>query len=327
MSEIQTQIERRQQRALEEIVRVTNRGRHPLFSPFDVVSVSGRTYRVTIRSLDERRNSCTCPDYRTNLVGTCKHIEGVLLHLQQKYADDLKSLAAQKPTTAQIFLQYAEDITVRVSLPLPRAPELRALLTRYFDADGCLQGAALHLMEQESYRAFVTLAGATVERAAPEDEAYRAPALPAPADARAELEKRLQKVRAGFEFASKRAQLAEVVVRGGFPEEALRPLRDALGWALSSHRALVGDHDPSAEPPSARVIQAELVEPGYLADDLAARAARARELTEPVSPQPTGARADEVAAPPLSAKSAEALIAVVREIIEVGQKRAAEKGL
>jgi hypothetical protein len=52
MSEIQKQIERRQQRALEEIVRVTNRGRHPLFSPFDVVSISGRTYRVTIRSLD-----------------------------------------------------------------------------------------------------------------------------------------------------------------------------------------------------------------------------------------------------------------------------------
>ena len=141
MSEIQTQIERRQQRALEEIVRVTNRGRHPLFSPFDVVSISGRTYRVTIRSLGERRNTCTCPDYRTNLVGTCKHIEGVLTQLKQKYADRLDALAAQKPPTAQIFLHFAEEITVRVVLPLPRAPELRALLARYFDADGVLQGA------------------------------------------------------------------------------------------------------------------------------------------------------------------------------------------
>ena len=143
MSEIQTQIDRRQQRALEEIVRVTNRGSHPLFSPFDVVSISGRTYRVTIRSLDERRNTCTCPDYRTNLVGTCKHIEGVLVQLKQKYADQLEKLAAQKPTTAQIFLHYAEDITVRVTLPLPRSGELRAMLTRYFDSDGVLQGAAL----------------------------------------------------------------------------------------------------------------------------------------------------------------------------------------
>ncbi|MDE3089279.1 MAG: SWIM zinc finger family protein, partial [Chloroflexota bacterium] len=130
MSEIQTQIDRRQQRALEEIVRVTNRGSHPLFSPFDVVSVSGRTYRVTIRSLDERRNTCTCPDYRTNLVGTCKHIEGVLVYLKREYADRLKILAAQKPTAAQIFLHYAQDITVRVALPVPRAAEVRALLTR-----------------------------------------------------------------------------------------------------------------------------------------------------------------------------------------------------
>jgi SNF2 family DNA or RNA helicase len=143
MTEIQTQIERRQQRALEEIVRVTNRGSHPLFSAFDVVSISGRTYRVTIRSLDERRNTCTCPDYRTNLVGTCKHIEGVLLQLKQKYAERLKTFAAQKPTTAQIFLHYAEEITVRVALPLPRASELRDLLARYFDSDGILQGAAI----------------------------------------------------------------------------------------------------------------------------------------------------------------------------------------
>jgi superfamily II DNA or RNA helicase len=936
MSEIQTQIERRQQRALEEIVRVTNRGSHPLFSPFDVVSISGRTYRVTIRALDERRNTCTCPDYRTNLVGTCKHIEGVLLYLKREYADRLDTLAAQKPTAAQIFLHYAEDITVRVTLPLPRAAEARALLTRYFDADGVLQGAALqklpallaeintlparvrsaiivddavrehlellqdresvrkqkewfldqvargnrsltllntrlypyqeegalhlafggralladdmglgktvqaiaacallqqlrdiqkvlvitpaslkyqwareirrftalsatvvqgglkqrrdayagdsfftilnyelvrrdldalerlrpdaiildeaqriknwrtktadavkrlrsryafvltgtplenrldelysvfqfldprilgplwhfndrfyeleprddgsykvlgyknldelratiapyvlrrtrdevlrdlpprvdnnffvemtpaqidayngfketvakllatakrrpltpkehdlllkalikmrlicnalalhdkdispadrektapklrelqhildeqiasnghkaivfsqweamldfakpilerldlghvklagsvptgkrgeiverflndadcrvflstdaggvglnlqaadliinldlpwnpavleqrigrahrhgqlnpvhvvnliaqgtieermldtlaakrnvfgsvfgnedsptaisfrdsgqgllrrldemlgaeikpvielapvvektpappkptlhafadllvarfpgrillvrkaptgdgvlivvdrdpaelrakidslaseyfidavpalHLMEQESYRAFVALAGKTLERAAPADEVYRAPALPAPADTRVELEQRLQKAREGFEFASKRVQLAEVVLRGGFPEETLRPLRDALGWALTAHLALIGDHDPRAEPPGARVIQAELVEPGYLSADLAARCAQARELTEPPAEN----------APPLSATSAEQLLAIVHEAIQVGQKRMAEKGL
>ena len=143
MSEMQVQIERRRQRALEEIVRVSNRGRHPLFSSFDVVSISGRTYNVTIRSLDEQRNSCTCPDYRTNLIGTCKHIEGVLAHLREKYADQLKTLAAQQPSTAQIFLHFAEQIGVRASLPWPRSPGVRNLLKRYFDAAGRLQGATL----------------------------------------------------------------------------------------------------------------------------------------------------------------------------------------
>ena len=265
MSEIQTQIERRQQRALEEIVRVTNRGSHLLFSPFDVVSISGRTYRVTIRALDERRNTCTCPDYRTNLVGTCKHIEGVLLYLKREYADRLKTFAAQKPMAAQIFLHYAQDITVRVTLPLPRSAEARARLTRYFDADGVLQGAAL----------------------------VQLPALLAELNA---LPARVRSQTVVDDFSIRASS-----VRSGISTTA---------FTISSRAT-------SAELPGARVIQTELVEPGYLSAALAARSAQARELTEP----PTQS------VPPLSATSAKQLLAIVREAIEAGQKRVAEKGL
>ncbi|MBI5878771.1 MAG: DEAD/DEAH box helicase [Chloroflexi bacterium] len=146
MSDIEVQIARRRQRALEEIKRVTNRGTHPLFSTFDVQSVSGRDYAVTIRSLTERRNSCTCPDYQTNLIGTCKHIEGVLAHLRKRHARQLDELAAQKPHTTEVFLHYDEDIKVHVSLPLPRSAALRDLLKRYFDSAGQLQGQALQML-------------------------------------------------------------------------------------------------------------------------------------------------------------------------------------
>lgn len=207
---------------------------------------------------------------------------------------------------------------------------LEALLSEYFvDAT-----PALHLMEQESYRAFVALAGKAAEPATADDEGYRAPALPAPSDGRAELARRLQKARSGFEFAAKRVQLASVLVGGGFPEEALRPLRDALGSALSSHLALSSDRDPSAEIPAPRVIQAELVEPGHLSDELAARAARARELTEPspplaVVPVLNGVKEEGAGGevPALSVKTAETLIAAVRELIEAGEKRVVEAGL
>ena len=36
------------------------------------------SYRVHIRSLNRRANYCTCPDFATNQLGTCKHIEAVL---------------------------------------------------------------------------------------------------------------------------------------------------------------------------------------------------------------------------------------------------------
>ena len=139
----ETQIERRQQRAREEITKVVNQGNHPLFSLFEVTSLSGHTYRVEIHALHELRNTCTCPDYRTNLIGTCKHIEGVLIYLREEYGDRLKTLTLQRPSGTQVYLQYETDVTVRVDLPLPRRANVRDLLLRHFDPTGVLTGAPL----------------------------------------------------------------------------------------------------------------------------------------------------------------------------------------
>ncbi len=137
------QIERRRQRALEEITKVANKGNHPIFSLFEVTSTSGRTYRVEIRSLTELHNTCTCPDYKTNLIGTCKHIEGVLLSLKQQHGDRLEALARKRPAGTQAYLHYGVDITVRVGQPIPKRPAIRELLTRTFDPTGVLIGSPL----------------------------------------------------------------------------------------------------------------------------------------------------------------------------------------
>ncbi|MFQ5615064.1 MAG: DEAD/DEAH box helicase, partial [Anaerolineales bacterium] len=142
-TDINVQIERRRRRAREEITKVINKGNHPLFSLFDVTSVSGRTYRVEIRSLDELQNTCTCPDYKTNLIGTCKHIESVLLHLRKEYAGRLDELAEKRPRGMKVYLHHGVDVTVRVELPLPQRGAVRDLLTRYFDPSGVLIGSPL----------------------------------------------------------------------------------------------------------------------------------------------------------------------------------------
>ena len=145
-SDIQEQIERRRERAREEILKIANKGSHPVFSLFEVKSISGRAYRVEIRSLDEMQNSCTCPDYKTNLIGTCKHIEGVLIHLQAEHGEKLKKLSAERPRGTQIYLHYGTEITVRVVLPLPERAPVQELLTRYFDPAGLLVGAPLQTL-------------------------------------------------------------------------------------------------------------------------------------------------------------------------------------
>ena len=145
-TDIQEQIERRRERAREEILKIANKGSHPIFSQFEVKSVSGRAYRVEIRSLDEMQNSCTCPDYKTNLIGTCKHIEGVLIYLRVEYEKDLEKLSKERPRGTQIYLHYAEAVTVRAGLPLPDSEPVKELLTRYFDPSGMLVGAPLQVL-------------------------------------------------------------------------------------------------------------------------------------------------------------------------------------
>jgi superfamily II DNA or RNA helicase len=142
-TDIQEQIERRRERARGEILKIANKGSHPVFSQFEVKSVSGRAYRVEIRSLDELHNSCTCPDYKTNLIGTCKHIEGVLINLQNEHGENLVQLAAERPHGTQVYLHYGAEVTVRVALPLPDSAPVKELLDRYFDSSGILTGAAL----------------------------------------------------------------------------------------------------------------------------------------------------------------------------------------
>jgi len=145
-TDIQEQIERRRERAREEILKIVNKGSHPIFSQFEVKSVSGRAYRVEIRSLDEMQNSCTCPDYKTNLIGTCKHIEGVLIYLKAEYDKKLEKLVKERPRGTQVYLRYGEEVSVRVALPLPDSAPVKELLSHYFDPAGELVGAPLQVL-------------------------------------------------------------------------------------------------------------------------------------------------------------------------------------
>jgi hypothetical protein len=203
--------------------------------------------------------------------------------------------------------------------PAELRPQIESLLKEHFGPEHPIPG--LHLLELEGYRTLTALTGGWVERLTPEEEAYRAPALPklTVSPERAEAERRQQKARETFQFASTRLRLAEVILQGGFVEEALRPIREALGWALSAHLVLVKETEPGPDLPSSREVQADLIEPGHLSDDLAGRIAWVRELTEP----PAGGEAP----PPPAAKTAETMLATVREVINLGNQMVVQAGL
>jgi len=201
--------------------------------------------------------------------------------------------------------------------PAGLRPEVERLMGDHFRPAPPIPG--LHLMEQEGYRVLLALTGGMLSQM-PEAEVYRAPAMAAPRQAVQEAaRRRAQAAGRGLDQADRRLKLAQVVLEGGFPEEVLRPVREALGWVLSSLVGLFKDYTPAADPPSPRLVNAELVEPGRLPSDLAAQLSRVRELTAPPE--------ENEEAPPPSLEAAEAFVGSIQAAIDLGRQLVAQVGL
>lgn len=114
----QDEILRRVQRARDEKHAITNLDpRHPVFSSFRVGSPSGMTYQVEIRDLQNRAYSCSCPDFRINGLGTCKHIEATHIWLKRRHKGEVR--AATQTGSKRIDLVPAAD-TLRVERNLAK---------------------------------------------------------------------------------------------------------------------------------------------------------------------------------------------------------------
>src|SRR5882762_3805495 len=104
---IEQQIAERQARAGSAVVRVLERPKGSPYGDYKIKSGSGRTYRVAMRGPGLFENYCTCPDFAVNTLGTCKHIEAMLLRLGKRYGRSLGSTRFVR-ARASISLQYGE---------------------------------------------------------------------------------------------------------------------------------------------------------------------------------------------------------------------------
>src|ERR1700676_3051850 len=85
LSPVEWQRGLRRQFGREQSFGLENLGSEPFFSEFRVSNpVSKSSYRVAIRGLGPGGNFCSCPDYATSELGTCKHLEFTLARLEKK---------------------------------------------------------------------------------------------------------------------------------------------------------------------------------------------------------------------------------------------------
>jgi SNF2 family DNA or RNA helicase len=135
---IEQQIAERRDRAAAAPLKILKRPADGPHGDYTVKSVSGRTYRVAIRGLGLFENYCSCPDFAINTLGTCKHVEAILLRLRNRHHKLLET-ARYKRTRASISLQYGDSIEVRLRLPADPSPGLQAVAKKHFHASGFLR--------------------------------------------------------------------------------------------------------------------------------------------------------------------------------------------
>ena len=135
---IEEQIAGRRLRARKETFKIEPQGQ-AVFGDYQVFSPSSkRLYRVALRGVGLFDNYCACPDYAVNTLGTCKHIEAVLLNARSRFGRKLDQLRYQRKHTT-IYLDYREPARVRIVSPAKASAELVALKEEFFDAEGFLK--------------------------------------------------------------------------------------------------------------------------------------------------------------------------------------------
>ena len=118
----------RRERARAEAMNVASKDKSTPWTDYTVTSkLSGKTYRVALRGFELGVSYCSCPDYRTNTLGTCKHI----LHVAEKVKKRFTAPILKKPyqrKSISIALRYGAEVELRVLLPQKLDEETQCII-------------------------------------------------------------------------------------------------------------------------------------------------------------------------------------------------------
>jgi len=107
----------RAERASQEKMTVQSADASRPWTDYTVTNrLSGKSYRVALRGLQPGDSFCSCPDFRTNTLGTCKHVLHVLRKIKRKF----KPAELKRPYRRKhlgLHLRYGHDVTLRLLLP------------------------------------------------------------------------------------------------------------------------------------------------------------------------------------------------------------------
>jgi len=149
MSDREWQTLLRVQIAEKESFNIKNLNHHPMYSDYTVYSPKSKnTYKVALRSKDNTLNFCSCLDFKTNQLGTCKHIEAVRRSLRKKKG--IKKLLEEIPVLSysSMYVSYAGERKIKLRIGTESKSAFEKWAGKYFDKNYIMFPAAYLDMEQ-----------------------------------------------------------------------------------------------------------------------------------------------------------------------------------
>ncbi|MCL2598019.1 MAG: SNF2-related protein, partial [Paludibacter sp.] len=118
------------------------------------------SYKIAFRGLNSPMNFCSCMDFKTNHLGTCKHLEALVFQLK----NDPKTPNINReyvPDYTSVYLSYINGREVKIRIGRNYKPEFEELAKSYFDKD--------YTLYPEAYDRFVSF----LEKAKAIDDDFR----------------------------------------------------------------------------------------------------------------------------------------------------------
>lgn len=134
------QIALRRQAAVKEQFAISEKDRKEYPGYYHVINpVTGNEYKVVYRGQDSSWNYCSCMDFKTSQLGTCKHLEAVKLWIEENH----RKVCRKTPPYTSVYLSYQGERKVCLRIGTDNEEEFRQLAAPYFTPDGVMRPEAM----------------------------------------------------------------------------------------------------------------------------------------------------------------------------------------
>ncbi|MEZ6063955.1 MAG: DEAD/DEAH box helicase [Planctomycetaceae bacterium] len=96
--------------------------------------MTGKTYRVALRGTECGDSYCTCPDFRSNTLGTCKHILHTLKKARKRFPTEAFK-KKHRPSETNVYLKYGTELALRLETPGRQSREAAKIIGPIADVD------------------------------------------------------------------------------------------------------------------------------------------------------------------------------------------------